>query len=97
VFIRERIPTLYKLSESVALLDVLVGFAKYSMNNERSTVRPEFTDTMAIHCGRHPVRDVFDKEPVVPNDTFAFAGSSFQIITGPNMVLYQKNFKSNGV
>lgn len=48
-------------------------------------VRPEFTSTLAIEAGRHPIMEHIQKEPVVPNNTFASLSSSFQIITGPNM------------
>lgn len=48
-------------------------------------MRPEFTSTLAIEAGRHPIMEHIQKEPVVPNDTFASLSSSFQIITGPNM------------
>lgn len=48
-------------------------------------MRPEFTGTLAIEGGRHPIMDVAFKDPVIPNDTFASLSSSFQIITGPNM------------
>lgn len=49
-------------------------------------IRPEFTDTTAIHQGRHPIRDHFKlyREKFIPNDTFIFSGNNMQIITGPN-------------
>jgi DNA mismatch repair protein MSH4 len=50
-----------------------------------STVRPEFSNTLAIKSGRHPILDVILSFPLVPNDTFASLSSNFQFITGPNM------------
>lgn len=79
-----RISALYKASEAIALLDVLWSFAKRSIQG--SYVRPEFTGTLAIKAGRHPVLEtVQGSTPVIPNDVFANDSSSFQIIQGPNM------------
>lgn len=50
-------------------------------------VRPEFTNTLAIKSGRHPVLETtfVSKDDLISNDTYASISSSFQIITGPNM------------
>jgi DNA mismatch repair protein MSH4 len=50
-----------------------------------STVRPEFSDTLAVKAGRHPIKERVSCKPFVPNDIFASDGTNFQIITGPNM------------
>lgn len=34
-------------------------------------VRPEFTDTLAIKAGRHPIREKIHNEAYVPNDVYA--------------------------
>ena len=48
--------------------------------------RPEFTGTLAIKAGRHPVlENIQAAGNFVPNDTYACDGSSFQIVEGPNM------------
>lgn len=48
--------------------------------------RPEFTGTLAIKAGRHPVLETVQAAGnFVPNDTYACDGSSFQIVEGPNM------------
>ncbi|KAG1439268.1 hypothetical protein G6F56_012344 [Rhizopus delemar] len=73
---RENINFLYKASEAIALLDMLASFA---------ISRPNFTDTLAIKSGRHPILDQILTFPLVPNDTFISLSSSFQLITGPNM------------
>ncbi|KNZ50093.1 hypothetical protein VP01_45g4 [Puccinia sorghi] len=51
------------------------------------SVRPEFSNTLAISDGRHPIKELFDSESeeFVPNDTYANDSCSFQLVTGPNM------------
>ena len=46
------------------------------------SVRPEFSDTLAIRKGRYPI---LPEHEIVPNDAFASQTCRFQIITGPNM------------
>ncbi|KAI0324451.1 hypothetical protein GY45DRAFT_1375540 [Cubamyces sp. BRFM 1775] len=78
------IGALYKASEAVALLDVLWSFAHASIL--RNYVRPEFTGTLAIKGGRHPILEsVQSAGTMVPNDVYCCEASSFQIIQGPNM------------
>ncbi|OSD05707.1 hypothetical protein PYCCODRAFT_1384678 [Trametes coccinea BRFM310] len=78
------IGALYKASEAVALLDVLWSFAHASII--RSYVRPEFTGTLAIKAGRHPVLETIQAAgAMVPNDVYCCEASSFQLIQGPNM------------
>ena len=48
-------------------------------------IRPEFTDTLAIRQGRHPILDKILQDSPVPNNTYAADGSNFVIVTGPNM------------
>ncbi|CDO71736.1 hypothetical protein BN946_scf184920.g20 [Trametes cinnabarina] len=78
------IGALYKASEAVALLDVLWSFAHVSII--RNYVRPEFTGTLAIKAGRHPVLETIQAAgAMVPNDVYCCEASSFQIVQGPNM------------
>jgi DNA mismatch repair protein MSH4 len=53
-------------------------------------VKPEFTGTLAISKGKHPILALTPAttrgESVVPNDAYASDDTSFVIITGPNMV-----------
>ncbi|OBZ78578.1 MutS 4 [Grifola frondosa] len=95
------IGALYKASEAVALLDVLWSFAhasilrnygkllrhsKRSLFIQDALVRPEFTGTLAIKAGRHPVLEsVQSAGAMVPNDVYCCEASSFQIVQGPNM------------
>ncbi|GLB36707.1 putative mutS family domain IV [Lyophyllum shimeji] len=75
---------LYKASEAVALVDMLWSFAHSSIMH--NYVRPEFTGTLAIKSGRHPVLETIQAAgTLVPNDVYCDDSSSFQIIQGPNM------------
>jgi DNA mismatch repair protein MSH4 len=59
-FIRERIPSLYKISESISILDLLLSFATLvTISNTGDYVRPEFTEDgpIAIKNGRDPVME----------------------------------------
>ncbi|CAG8516129.1 2820_t:CDS:10, partial [Racocetra persica] len=81
--IRGSIAVFYKASESIAMLDMLTSFAhQCTVSNY---VRPEFTDTLAIKDGRHPMREFLYTDHFVPNDTYASDATNFQLITGPNM------------
>lgn len=71
---------------SLSMVCVLISDMRFCWQfNQNYIVRPEFTSILAIEAGRHPIMEHMQKEPVVPNDTFASLSSSFQIITGPNM------------
>jgi DNA mismatch repair protein MSH4 len=83
--LRGHIGCLYKLTECVAMLDMLVSFAHAcTLSNY---VRPEFTDTLALKQGRHPILDRISDGRPVANNTYASGDCNFQIITGPNMVV----------
>ena len=50
------------------------------------TVRPEFTGTLAIKAGRHPILSIVKTAgAVVPNDTYCCDSSTFQLIRGPKL------------
>ncbi|KAG5634920.1 hypothetical protein H0H81_000323 [Sphagnurus paluster] len=73
---------LYKASEAVALVDMLWSFAHASIIHNYT--RPEFTGTLAIKAGRHPVLETIQTAgTLVPNDVYCDDSSSFQIIQGP--------------
>ncbi|KAJ2450217.1 MutS protein msh4 [Coemansia sp. RSA 2336] len=70
-----------KVSEAVALLDMIVSFASYcTLHN---CVVPEFSDAISIVQGRHPVLEALGRE-VVPNDINT-ADATFTVVSGPNM------------
>ncbi|XP_013048567.3 mutS protein homolog 4 isoform X6 [Anser cygnoides] len=81
--IYEHIHCLYKLSDTVSMLDMLLSFAHVCTVSDY--VRPEFTDTLAIKQGWHPILEKIAMEKPVSNNTYLTEGSNFLIITGPNM------------
>ncbi|GAA5965994.1 hypothetical protein JCM21900_002861 [Sporobolomyces salmonicolor] len=83
--VRGSIGCLYHSSEAIALLDMLASLAEISLKNEY--IRPEWTDTLAIKAGRHPLHEQFRMSDgsFVPNDTYASGAASFQLISGSNM------------
>ncbi|CAI9613738.1 unnamed protein product, partial [Staurois parvus] len=81
--IYEHIHCLYRLSDAVSMLDMLLSLA--SVCTLSDYVRPEFTDTMAIKLGWHPILEKISLSKPVPNDTYLSEGSNFIILTGPNM------------
>ncbi|CAL1543667.1 unnamed protein product, partial [Lymnaea stagnalis] len=81
--IREHIGCLYYLSDAVSMVDVVLAFAHAATLS--SYVCPEFTDTLAIKQGVHPILQKNSTELVVANDTYASEHSNFVVITGPNM------------
>ncbi|KAG1857115.1 muts domain V-domain-containing protein [Suillus subluteus] len=75
---------LYSASEAVATIDLLWSFAHVSIM--RSYVRPEFTDTLAIKSGRHPILETVQSAGmVVSNDIYCSDAAHFHIVQGPNM------------
>ncbi|XP_039587323.1 mutS protein homolog 4 isoform X5 [Passer montanus] len=81
--IYEHIHCLYKLSDIVSMLDMLLSFAHACTLSDY--VRPEFTDTLAIKQGWHPILEKIAVEKPVSNNTYLTEGNNFVIITGPNM------------
>ncbi|KAH3204576.1 hypothetical protein KXW62_006095 [Aspergillus fumigatus] len=77
------ISVLFKVSEAIAMLDMLAAFAELATCNEY--IRPELTDVLAIKSGRHPIREKIHTKKFSPNDAYATQQSRFQIITGSNM------------
>ncbi|XP_054653658.1 mutS protein homolog 4 [Dunckerocampus dactyliophorus] len=81
--IREHIHCLYKLSDAVSMLDMLLSLAIACTLSDY--VRPEFTDTLAIKQGRHPILERMAGQQLVSNNCYVSEGSNLVIITGPNM------------
>lgn len=83
VEIRSSMQPLYKISESIALLDMLASFTQSVTSH--NYVQPELLGTLAVKAGRHPVREQIQQDRFVPNDVYATEQTRFQIITGCNM------------
>ncbi|KAL4613129.1 hypothetical protein GN956_G23384 [Arapaima gigas] len=96
--VHEHIHCLYKLSDSVSMLDMLLSLASACTASDYGNywmsmvlllfytiVRPEFTNTLAIKQGRHPILERICRQQPVCNNSYISEGSNFVIITGPNM------------
>ncbi|XP_044529428.1 mutS protein homolog 4 [Gracilinanus agilis] len=81
--IYEHIHCLYKLSDIVSMVDMLLAFAHACTLSDY--VRPEFTDTLAVKQGWHPILEKISAERPVANNTYIAEGSNFVLVTGPNM------------
>lgn len=81
--IREDVAPLFRISEGIALLDMIASFAHLATTQEYR--RPELTSTLAIKNGRHPIHEKIHADKFVPNDVYASHQNRFQIITGCNM------------
>jgi len=75
--------SLFKISESIAMLDMMTAFAHLVTSHEY--VRPSIRDTLATKSGRHPIREKVQSRTFIPNDVYASQQTRFQIITGCNM------------
>ena len=81
--VRPRLHPLFKISESIATLDMLSAFTQ--LVTTQDYVKPELTDTLAIKAGRHPIREKIQVDKYIPNDVYATQQNRFQIVTGCNM------------
>jgi DNA mismatch repair protein MSH4 len=81
--VRPDIHPLFKVSESIAMLDMIASFAHLVTTEDY--VKPRLTDTLTIKAGRHPMRDKIQVEKYIPNDVYATQQHRFQIVTGCNM------------
>lgn len=81
--IRGYVATLFRVCESVAMLDMISSFAHLVTSQEYA--RPVLTDTLAIKAGRHPIRERIQSTKFIPNDFYATQQKRFQVITGCNM------------
>ncbi|OAP62176.1 hypothetical protein AYL99_04379 [Fonsecaea erecta] len=86
--VRSSIHPLFKISESIAMLDMLAGFAQLVTTSMNEYVQPELhLDSFMIKSGRHPIREKLQHQDdrFVPNDVYATPQNRFHIITGCNM------------
>jgi DNA mismatch repair protein MutS len=79
------LPDLQRVSDALAALDALSGFAEYAV--ERRCTRPEFATDQLLEIveGRHPVLDQSLNDRFVPNDCGLSKSTRVLVITGPNM------------
>ncbi|OHE98466.1 MutS domain V [Colletotrichum orchidophilum] len=81
--IRTQLQPLYRVCDSIALLDMITSFAQASSTYDWT--RPGISDTLALKAARHPIMDKTLKGGFVPNDYYATEEHRFQIVTGCNM------------
>ncbi|KXH25729.1 MutS domain V [Colletotrichum salicis] len=81
--IRTQLQPLYRVCDSIALLDMIASFAQASSTYDWR--RPEISDTLALKAARHPIMDKTMKGGFVPNDYYATEEHRFQVVTGCNM------------
>ncbi|KAK7970630.1 muts domain V-domain-containing protein [Apiospora saccharicola] len=81
--IRGHIPNLFRVCESVALLDMISSFGQSV--TVRDYIRPEIGSVLALKAARHPIYEKLMQQEFTPNDVFANEQHRFQIITGCNM------------
>ncbi len=77
---------LQRIASDVAILDVLSSLAELA--SKRRYFRPAVNteDKIIIKEGRHPVIEVSNEEPFIPNDTYLDRDENqILIVTGPNM------------
>ncbi|KAK6587441.1 hypothetical protein PZA11_000731 [Diplocarpon coronariae] len=85
--IRGEIPALFRVCESIAMLDMITSFTHLVTTAEPQAEysRPQIGDTFAVGSGRHSIKEKISRERFVPNDFYATHEQRFQIITGCNM------------
>ncbi|KAF4445904.1 hypothetical protein F53441_10375 [Fusarium austroafricanum] len=81
--LRHNIPHLFRVCESVALIDMISSFAQLATT--RDYVRPDLSTTLALKAARHPVLDKTMNGNFVPNDYYSTEQYCFHIVTGCNM------------
>eukprot|EP00946_MAST-07B_sp_MAST-7B-sp1_P005309 g5309.t1 len=87
--IRQSVPLISTIADTIAWLDMISTFATVSSKNA-GYVRPRLveghgTGVLAIKAGRHPVSELLLNSSFVHNDVLLDqATSSFQLVLGPN-------------
>jgi len=81
--VRSYMSILFKICESIAMLDMVASFAQVVTTNEYTG--PQLTDTLGIRAARHPIRERVQQNKFIANDIYASQQKRFQIITGCNM------------
>lgn len=77
---------LQKIASDIALLDVISSLAELASIRGYRRPRVNTGDMIKIVEGRHPVIEVTNEEPFIPNDTHLDRSENqILIVTGPNM------------
>ena len=81
--IRSHLSTLFKISEAIAMLDMMSAFANVVTASDY--VRPQIGRVLALKAARHPIKERNNNVKFIPNDVYANRQTRFQVITGCNM------------
>ncbi|KAL7809729.1 DNA mismatch repair protein [Trichoderma gracile] len=81
--LRRQVPPLFRVCESIALVDMISSFGQ--VTTTRDYVRPGIEDTLALKSARHPILDKRMASEFVPNDYYANQHHRFHCVTGCNM------------
>ncbi|PVH97768.1 hypothetical protein DM02DRAFT_673841 [Periconia macrospinosa] len=81
--VRCHMSALFKMSEAIAMLDMISAFAH--LVTVYDYVKPRLTDTLGLKDARHPIREKIMQTKFIPNDVYATQQCRFQIVTGCNM------------
>ncbi|MCK4670101.1 MAG: DNA mismatch repair protein MutS [Nanoarchaeota archaeon] len=83
--ISTRIEDIQNIANNLAMLDVIVSFSAIAVQYDYC--RPKISNKYDLYIkeGRHPVIEVLQLEPYVPNDCRLSKDERLLIITGPNM------------
>ncbi len=83
-YVKSFAQSLQQLADKIAFIDVMQSLAMVAKTN--NYVKPEFKEDkeLFIEGGRHPMVEVFQKEPFIENDVSIIDGGIL-LITGPNM------------
>lgn len=84
--ISQKTARLQKIASNVANLDVLSSLAELASQRNYCCPEVNFEDRIKIGEGRHPIIEVTNEDPFIPNDSYLDRGEDqILIITGPNM------------
>ncbi|KAM5347678.1 hypothetical protein ACJ41O_007502 [Fusarium nematophilum] len=81
--LRQNVPHLFRVCESIALLDMISSFGQ--LTTTMNWVKPEIGTTLGLQAARHPVLDKAMARTFIPNDYYATETYCFHIVTGCNM------------
>ncbi|KAL7793031.1 DNA mismatch repair protein [Trichoderma ceciliae] len=81
--LRREVPPLFRVCESIALVDMIASFGQ--ITTTRDYVRPEIEETLALKSAKHPILDKKMSSEYVPNDYYATERYRFHFVTGCNM------------
>jgi len=85
--IADNVSRIQESAAKLALLDVYISLADVAFKNGYTKPYVDYSDTIKIKDGRHPVVELFAKDSTfVPNDTLIDTNNNrLLLITGPNM------------